>query len=108
MLGAAYDRMHQMFVFEETSDRLPSTSDGIEEALGAGLARLQTGEPTVDGNDEYRCDLMLRDSGGDTVKYALTYTKLTGNEWTLEAELSSSARPACPASFTDNACPASL
>ncbi len=108
LVAEAYDRMHQLFVFEETSDRLPSTSDGIQEALGAGLARLQTGEPTVNGNDRYQCDLTLRDSAGDVVKYQLTYTKLTDNEWSLRARPAAAALPACPASFTDIACPAPL
>lgn len=108
MVAMAYDRMHQLFVFEETSDRLPSTSDGIQQALGEGLARLQTGEPSVDGSDEYRCDLALRDSNGDVVKYLLTYTKLADNEWSLRAESAGTAQPDCPPRFADNTCPAPL
>jgi len=109
LLSAAYDGMHQLFVFEESSDRLPSTSDGIEEALGHGLARLQTGEPTVAPNNKYTCDLKLRDSNGDLIEFRLTYKKLANNEWWLEAKNPTGAsQPTCPPFFSDNTCPAAL
>jgi len=107
-LTAAYQDMHQLFVFEESSDRLPSTSDGIQEALGVGLAKLQTGEPTVDASDHYRCDLKLRESDGDLVKYLLTYRKRPNNLWWLRAEPAGTTQPDCPVVFSDVACPAPL
>lgn len=107
-LSAAYQDMHQLFAFEESSDRLPSASDGIQEALGVGLAKLQTGEPTVDGGDRYRCDLKLRDSNGGLVKYRLIYRKLADNEWWLRAIPAAATQPDCPVVFSDNACPAPL
>ncbi|MEE8312088.1 MAG: hypothetical protein V3R77_07510 [Candidatus Binatia bacterium] len=105
-LSAAYRDMHQLFAFEESSDRLPSNSDGIQEALGVGLAKLQAGEPTVDGGNRYRCDLKLRESDGRLVKYRLTYRKRGNNRWWLRATPATQAQPDCPVVFADNACPA--
>ncbi len=105
-ITAAYDRIHQVYRFEEAADRIPSGEDGIAEALGSGLARLQTGEPSVDAQDEYVCDLTLRTTdGSDTEKFRLTYTKLANNEWTLLAEPAGAAEPPCPPVFTDETCP---
>ena len=104
-LTASYERLYQLFAYEESSDRVPASSDGIQEALGKGLARLHTGEPTVDVSNRYECDLKLRDSDGDLVTYQLTYKKLNDNEWWLRAEPAGDPLPDCPPSFTDNACP---
>jgi len=105
-LTGGYQRLHQLFAFERSSDRVSPGGDGIEKALGRGLARFATGEPTVDGSNLYVCDLKIRDENGDPVTYRLTYEKLPDNEWSLVAEAAGSAQPTCPASFTDNACPA--
>jgi len=104
-LTSAYAQLHQLYFFEEASNRVPVTSDGIQEALGAGLARLQTGEPTVGTNDKYECNLRLRDSNGALAEYRLIYTKLTGNQFSLEARPAGPARPTCPVTFTDESCP---
>jgi hypothetical protein len=105
-LTAAYEQLQQLYFFEESSDRVPVTSDGIQEALGAGLARLQTGEPTVDpGNGRYECNLKLRDNSGGLVEYRLIYTKEANNQFSLRARPAGPARDPCPPAFTDNNCP---
>ena len=108
MLATGYERMRSIFAIEEASDRLPSNSDGIQHALGAALARLQTGEPTVDEFDQYSCDLEMRDSEGDLLRFRLIYTRLMDNRWEVQAEPGASAGTKCPATFTDQTCPASL
>jgi hypothetical protein len=104
-LTSAYAQIHQLYFFEETSNRIPVTSDGIQEALGAGLARLQTGEPAVGSNSKYECNLKLRDSAGALVEYRMIYTKLANNQFSLEARPAGPARPTCPVTFTDGSCP---
>lgn len=104
-LMTSYEQLHQLFRFEETSDRIPSSSDGIQEALGHGLARLAAGEPKVGGNNRYECSLRLRDSSGAVARYRLEYRKLANNEWWLEAEANGPATPVCPAAFTAVSCP---
>jgi hypothetical protein len=108
MLATGYELLRSIFAIEEASDRLPSNSDGIQHALGAALARLQTGEPTVDEFDRYACDLEMRDSGGDLVRFRLTYTRLMDNRWEVQAEPVMIAGTKCPATFTDQTCPASI
>ena len=36
-LTASYERLRQLFAYEESSDRVPASSDGIQEALGKGI-----------------------------------------------------------------------
>ena len=108
MLATGYERMRSIFAIEEASDRLPSNSDGMQHALGAALARLQTGEPSVDEFDRYACDLEMRDSQGELVRFRLTYTRLMNNRWEVQAEPDVIAGTKCPATFTDQTCPASI
>jgi hypothetical protein len=108
LLASAYDRMNQLFAFEESSDRIASDSDGTEEALGAAVARLQTGVPTVNGSNQYLCDLRLRNPDGTVKTFRIIYRKLTKNEWWVRARTPLAALPICPTSFTTNACPAPL
>jgi len=104
-LTAAYAQLHQLYFFEEASNRVPITSDGLQEALGAGLARLQTGEPAVDGNNRYECNLALRDNAGALVEYRLIYIKRNNNEFTLRARPAGPVRDRCPPVFVANSCP---
>ena len=108
LLSTAYARMHQLFKFEESSDRIAASSDGTQEALGAAVAKLQTGIPTVNGTSQYLCDLELRNSNGTMRKFRIIYRKLTANEWWVRARPPLAALPRCPTSFTANACPAPL
>jgi hypothetical protein len=106
LLSSAYARMHQLFVFEKSSDTIASSSDGTEEALGMAIARFQTGIPNVDASDQFLCDMKLRRIDGSVAVFRITYKKLADDQWWVRARPQIVPLPACPVTFSDNACPA--
>ena len=107
-LSAAYEQLHQLFLFEGLSDRVPASSDGVQEALGHAIARLSTGEPTVNASNRHICKLRLPDDSGALVDYRINYRKRANNEWRVEVEPPQGNETLCATHFTSVACPAPL
>ena len=98
-MTAAFDRLHQISTFESADKRIPDSEDGVAQALGISLSRLQTGEPP---EDDYSCRLRLRSSDGTTNElYLVTYPRLAIDQWQVEAEPSSAPADVCPLSFSE-------
>jgi hypothetical protein len=101
-LMASFERLQAVMQLEESALRIPSTSDGVAEALGMAVARMHTGLPP---DSPYTCRQRLRSSDGDDVlSFRVTHTRVADDHWTLAAEASNSADPDCPPVFTDT-CP---
>jgi hypothetical protein len=107
-LSAAYEQLHQLFVFEGTSDRVPASSDGEQEALGHAIARLLTGMPTVNGSNRHICKLTLPDENGAPVEYRVNYRKMANNVWRVQLQNLQGGEADCATHFTSVACPAPL
>jgi hypothetical protein len=98
VMTAAFDRLHQISTFEAAEKRIPASENGVSQALGISLSRLQTGEPP---NDDYTCRLRLRSSdGSSTALFLVTYTRLAADQWQVEAEPSTAPADVCPLSFS--------
>jgi hypothetical protein len=101
-LGYGFERTRQLFAFEESSHRIAATDDGVEKALGIGIARLRSGVPD---DDSFGCQLKLRDADGSSVeRYHVFYTKVATDRWNVEAYPSGSDIVDCPDVFTTS-CP---
>jgi hypothetical protein len=107
-LSAAYEQLHQLFVYEGTSDRVPASSDGTQEALGHAIARFLTGMPTVNGSNRHICKLTLPDESGVPVDYRVNYHKMPNNVWRVQLQNLQGGEVACATHFTSVACPAPL
>jgi hypothetical protein len=101
-LTYCFEGTRQLFAFEEQALRVDTTADGIEKALGIGIARLRSGVP-ADSN--FSCRLKLRGSDGSNVEaYDIIYTQLASDRWTVEAVASTIEIDDCPNLFTAS-CP---
>lgn len=98
------ERTRQLFAFEEQADRVAVSEDGVEKALGMGIARLRSGVP---GDASYACELKLRSSdGADVESYHVLYTQVASNRWSVEAYPSGTDIIDCPDVFATT-CPVS-
>jgi hypothetical protein len=101
-LTYCFDNTRQLFAFEEQALRIGASEDGIERALGIGIARLRSGVPA---DSSYSCRVKLRDSGGSDVEtYDIIYTQVALDRWTVEAVPSSIELEDCPGLFSAS-CP---
>ena len=101
-LMASFESLHSVMQLEESALRIPSSSDGLPEALGIAVARMHTGVPP---DSPYTCRERLRSSDGDDVlTFRVTHTRVADDHWTLAAEASNAEDPDCPAVFEDS-CP---
>lgn len=101
-LSYCFEGTRQLFAFEEQSLRIAASEDGVEKALGIGIARLRSGIP-ADSN--FSCRLKLRDDDGSDVEtYDIIYTQLASDRWTVEAVPSTIEIADCPDLFTTS-CP---
>ena len=101
-MTAGYEYLRQVIAAEEAGDRVPDGGDGIAEALGIGVARLQTGEPP---RNDYTCRVILRTSAGDaSLHYDLIHKKQGQDRWLVEAQPADDSEPECPPVFSDE-CP---
>jgi hypothetical protein len=101
-LSYCFEGTRQLFAFEEQSLRIAASEDGVEKALGIGIARLRSGVP-ADSN--FSCRVKLRNDDGSNVEtYDLIYTQLASDRWTVEAVPSAIEIAECPDLFTTS-CP---
>jgi hypothetical protein len=101
-LSASYNRVHQAFVLEQSSDRIASGSDGVDRALGVAIARFHTGVPST---SPYECRLRLRTTDGSAMlAFKITHAKLDIDSWTVKAEPSTTTLEDCPANYSTS-CP---
>jgi hypothetical protein len=101
-LSYCFEGTRQLFAFEEQSLRIAASEDGVEKALGIGIARLRSGVP-ADSN--FSCRVNLRDDdGSDVATYDIIYTQLASDRWTVEAVPSTVEIADCPDLFTTS-CP---
>ena len=101
-MSATYDVIHQAYVFEESSDRIASGSDGTERALGIAIARLQSGIPDT---SPYVCGLRLRSSDGSNIEdFKLTHVQLDQDSWAVHAEPTTDSLQSCASRFASS-CP---
>ena len=98
----AFAQLHQVIRLEKNALRVPSTSDGVAEALGLAVARLHTGVPP---ESPYACRTRLRSTDGtDVLAFEVTHTQVGVDRWTVSAAPSGAALDDCPAAFADE-CP---
>ena len=101
-LSYCFENTRQLFAFEEQALRIGAAEDGVEKALGIGIARLRSGVPA---DSTFSCRLKLRDSTGDDVDaYDIIYTQLASDRWSVEAVPSTIEIDDCPDLFTTS-CP---
>jgi hypothetical protein len=100
-LTYGFERTRQLFAFEEQAVRIAGSENGVEKALGIGIARLRSGVPD---DNSYSCRLKLRNSGGGVARYDVIYTKVSSNHWTVEAYPGTSQLDDCPDVFAAS-CP---
>ena len=101
-LSYGFEGTRQLFAFEEQSLRIGAAEDGVEKALGIGVARLRSGVPSDSG---FSCRIRLRDSAGTEVEsYDIIYTQLVSDRWSVEAVPSTIEIDNCPDVFTTS-CP---
>ncbi len=107
LLTVTYERLHQAMLLEKESTAAHVAASALEEALGIGVARLQTGTPP---ESRFTCRQVAHEPGG-VVHFQLTYDKLAdaqctprGPCWSVEAsDWHGSVTPesACPLVFSD-------
>ena len=98
----AFSHLHQVIRLEENALRVPSSSDGVAEALGWAIARLHTGIPP---ESPYVCRTRLRSSdGADVLAFDVTHTQISGDRWSVAAQAAGVAVEDCPTAFADE-CP---
>lgn len=103
-LTYGFERTRQLFAFEEQADRVAVSENGVEKALGIGIARLRSGVPD---DASYACQLKLRSSDGEDVEsYDVLYTQVASNRWSVEAYPSAGDIINCPDVFATS-CPVS-
>ena len=101
-LMGSFQRLRAVMQLEEAALRVPSTSDGVAEALGIAVARMHTGVPS---DSPYACRERLRSSDGDDVlAFRITHTRVADDHWLLSAEASNAADSDCPSVFSES-CP---
>jgi hypothetical protein len=101
-LAYCFERTRQLFAFEERSLSVAASDNGIERALGIGIARLRSGVPT---DPNFSCSVKLRDGAGDGIEsYDVIYTEVTSGRWSVEAVPSTIDIDECPDLFTAS-CP---
>jgi hypothetical protein len=101
-LSYGFEGTRQLFAFEEQALRIGTAEDGVEKALGIGIARLRSGVP-ADSN--FSCRVRLRDSDGtDVESYDVIYTQLASDRWSVEAVPSTIDIDDCPDVFATS-CP---
>jgi hypothetical protein len=109
LLAMGYERIHQATLLAKESSGNALASPGAAEALGTGLALLQTGAPPA---ASFRCRLVVHGREAANA-YEIAYNRLGSSEcgvpggacWSVEAtpwtETSAFAGD-CPSSFTTN------
>lgn len=101
-LSYAFEGTRQLFAFEEQALRVGASENGVERALGIGIARLRSGVPA---DSTFSCRLRLRDDEGDDVEsYDIIYTEIMSGRWTVEAVPSTIEIDDCPDVFAAS-CP---
>ena len=96
------DGLMQLSRLEESSLRVPASSNGSAETLGLAVARLHTGVPA---ENPYICRTRLRSSDGHHVlRFAVTHTQLPDGRWSVSVAPSNIDVEDCPTSFAE-ACP---
>jgi len=104
-LSYGFEGTRQLFAFEEQALRIGTAENGVEKALGIGIARLRSGVPP---DSNFSCRVRLRDSEGTAVEsYDVIYTQLAFDRWSVEAVPSTIEIDDCPDVFTTS-CPVAL
>jgi len=102
VLASSYERLHEALRLETRTETIPASGDGLEQAMGAALARLQTGIPPA---DDYTCRLRIYDSDTSApIAFMAHYEKTFTDTWTVRVEVSTTSMTDCPSSFRD-VCP---
>ena len=107
LLTITYEHLHRAMLLEKESTAAHVSDSGLEEALGTGVARLQTGAPPT---NRFTCRQVAHESGR-VVHFRLTYDNLAeaqctskpGPCWSVEAagwEGSVTPDSACPLVFS--------
>jgi hypothetical protein len=101
-LTYCFETTRQLFAFEEQGLRIGASENGVEKALGIGIARLRSGVPA---DSSYSCRVKLRDNGGNDVEtYDIIYTQIALDRWTVAGVPCSIELDDCPNLFTAS-CP---